>query len=206
MAEDRGIEPYGRLKSIANDTNVYAALQRLFLEADARYNSGLFHMREGDKESRDTLTPGLRVGKTKLKRILDSLYYPKSPYEFSVLASDTLGQVYEQFLGKTIRLQNKKAIIEEKPAVRKAGGVYYTPNYIVEYIVKSTIGPLLIGKRPQDIGATEKSRSLPLRIVDPACGSGSFLLEAYQFMLDWYREQYVSQNTKRLSRGINPKL
>ena len=60
--------------------------------------------------------------------------YPDSPYEFSVLPADILGQVYEQFLGKTIRLTGgHQAKIEEKPEVRKAGGVYYTPTYIVDY-------------------------------------------------------------------------
>lgn len=206
MAEDRGIEPYGRLKSIADKPNVFAALQGAFADADDRYNSGLFHLRDDGGETVDRLTPALQIANSKLKPILENLYYPKSPYEFSVLRADTLGQVYEQFLGKTITLQRKKAVIEEKPAVRKAGGVYYTPDYIVGRIVRTTLDPLLEGRGPQQVSGSIDGKKVPLRIVDPACGSGSFLIEAYQHLLDWYHERYVSQGPKQLSRGANPKV
>ena len=63
-----------------------------------------------------------------------------------MLPAEILGQVYEQFLGKVIRLtKGGQAKVEEKPEVRKAGGVYYTPAYIVEYIVRHTVGKLLEG-------------------------------------------------------------
>jgi hypothetical protein len=66
-----------------------------------------------------------------LKEIIGSLYYPDYPYEFSVLPADILGQVYEQFLGRVIRLTpSHQAKVEEKPEVIKAGGVYYTTSYI----------------------------------------------------------------------------
>ena len=114
-----------------------------------------------------------------------------------MLPADILGQVYEQFLGKVIRLTaGHQAKIEEKPEVRKAGGVYYTPTYIVDYIVKNTVGKLVEGKTPQEVGGLtdawkpSKTRR-PLTVLDPACGSGSFLIGAYQFLLDWYRDRYV---------------
>ena len=114
---------------------------------------------------------------------MDSLYFPESPYEFSVLPADLLGHVYEQFLGKVIRLTaGHQAKVEEKPDVKKAGGVYYTPTYVVDYIVRNTIGPLLAGKTPR--------QASKLKIVDPTCGSGSFLLGAYQYFLEWYRSWY----------------
>ena len=82
---------------------------------------------------------------------------------------EILGSAYEQFLGKVIRITPAHhAKIEEKPEVRKAGGVYYTPQYIVEYIVKNTVGKLIDGKTPKEISK--------IKIVDPACGSGSFLI------------------------------
>jgi type I restriction-modification system DNA methylase subunit len=118
-------------------------------------------------------------------RILKRLYYPDSPYEFSVLPADILGQVYEQFLGKVIRLTaGHRAVVEDKPEVKKAGGVYYTPTYIVDYIVKHTVGRLLEGKTPKQAAS--------LRILDPACGSGSFLIGAFQYLLDWHRDWYVA--------------
>ncbi len=134
-----------------------------------------------------------------MKDILKNLYYPDSPYEFSVLPADILGQVYEQFLGKVIRLTaGHQAKVEEKPEVKKAGGVFYTPTYIVEYIVTHTVGELLKGKSPKQ---AEK-----LTILDPACGSGSFLLGAYQYLLDWHRDAYLKDDPQKWSKGRQPRL
>jgi hypothetical protein len=127
ICEDRGIEEYERLKTLAKGANVYERLCKLFLEADERYNSGLFHFqKEKDvPEPPDTLTPHLVIDDKPLKDIVKRLYYPESPYEFSALPADVLGQVYEQFLGKVISLMpSHQVTVEEKPEVRKAGGVY----------------------------------------------------------------------------------
>jgi hypothetical protein len=195
MTEDRGIEDYGRLQALLNGQHVYGRLRDLYRQADERYNSGLFHFQQekGRGESHDTLTPKLTFGDTSLKGIIKSLYYPDSPYEFSVLPIEVLGQVYEQFLGKVIELSPNRAVkIEEKPEVRKAGGVYYTPKYIVDYIVEHTVGKLVEGKRPGARGGVSK-----LRIVDPACGSGSFLIGAYEYLLDWHRDRYIEDGPEK---------
>src|SRR3990172_10878126 len=140
ICEDRGIESYGGLQALLNGLNTYRRLFQLFYQADTKYNSGLFDF------SADKLTPDIKIDDDVLKGIIDGLYYPKSPYEFSVLGADILGNVYEQFLGKVIRLTSgHNAKVEEKPEVKKAGGVYYTPEYIVEYIVQNTVGRLLEG-------------------------------------------------------------
>ena len=136
ICEDRGIEAYATLMALQNGAQVYPRLMQLFRLADARYNSGLFHFddEKGREGHPDRLTPNLVIDDKILKDILKNLYYPDSPYEFSVLPADILGQVYEQFLGKVIRLTaGHQAKVEEKPEVRKAGGVYYTPTYIVDY-------------------------------------------------------------------------
>lgn len=135
-----------------------------------KYNSGLFHFRvERDRaEAPDELTPKIAIDDKVLRDIVRGVYYPESPYEFSILPADILGSVYEQFLGKIIRLTPAhRAKVEEKPEVKKAGGVYYTPTYIVDYIVENTVGKLVKGKSPKQIEE--------IRILDPACGSGSFL-------------------------------
>jgi type I restriction-modification system DNA methylase subunit len=192
ICEDRGTEVYGRLQELTKGGDIYRRLQKLFLEADQRYNSGLFHFaaEKGRASYPDELTPGLAIDDKVLKEILRRLYYPESPYEFSVLPADILGQVYEQFLGKVIRLTaGHRAVVEDKPEVKKAGGVYYTPTYIVEYIVEHTVGRLLEGKTPGQVSE--------LRVLDPACGSGSFLIGAYQHLLDWHRDWYVAHPTKK---------
>ncbi len=205
IAEDRNIEPYGQIQALLKNDNLYPNLIQLFERADDRYNSGLFHFKseKGRSTELDSLTPTLTLDDKVLKDIFKNLYYPDSPYEFSVLPTDILGQVYEQFLGKIIRLTaGGRAKIEEKPEVKKAGGVYYTPTYIVDYIVKQTVGQLFEG---QMLGASGMGSVNRLKILDPACGSGSFLLGAYQYLLDWYLEQY-QHSPKKWSKGQNPRL
>jgi type I restriction-modification system DNA methylase subunit len=163
-------------------------LFELFHTADEKYNSGLFDFKE------DRITRELIIDNKVLKVIIGELYYPKCEYEFSVMPADILGSVYERFLGKTIRLTvGHQAKVEEKPEVRKAGGVYYTPKYIVDYIVENTVGKLLEGKTPKD---AEK-----LRICDPACGSGSFLIGAYQYLLDWHLRYNLTPGPSPGRRG-----
>ncbi|MBR0270885.1 MAG: N-6 DNA methylase [Methanobrevibacter sp.] len=202
IAEDRGIERYGQLKKLTelaknekDNYPVYEAFIELCKKADAKYNSGLFHFSE-EKDislSADTLTPGLHIDDGKLKKIIDGLYYPDCPYEFSLISTEILGNIYEQFLGKVIRLTDShQAKVEDKPEVKKAGGVFYTPQYIVDYIVENTIGELLKGKTPNKVSE--------LRFIDPACGSGSFLLGAYQKLLDWHLDYY--SNLKQPPKNI----
>ena len=216
ICEDRGIEVYGTLQSLRNGPQTYARLFERFRRADERYNSGLFHFERerGRPEAPDELTPALTIDDKPLKDILGRLYYPQSPYEFSVLPADILGHVYEQFLGKVIRLTGgHRAVVETKPEVRKAGGVYYTPTYIVDYIVRHTVGKLVEDKTPQQVGALTASfqpsrarGARPLAVLDPACGSGSFLLGAYQFLLNWYRDWYVAHEPPSHAAGRSPRL
>jgi hypothetical protein len=137
ICEDRGIESYAWLQSLLNGERVYARLLEHFRTADDRYNSGLFHFREGHdrnqpgisdrvpsgfSEPPDKLSLDLSIDDKPLKDIIGNLYYPDSPYEFSVMPADVLGQVYEQFLGKVVRLTaGRQAKVEQKPEVRKAG-------------------------------------------------------------------------------------
>ncbi len=199
IAEERGIERTDQLKDIAAEGEVYAGLVQLFRLADQRYNSGLFHFgaEKGRSTHADTLTPALAVDDRVLKEIIRGLYYPVCPYAWYVLPAEILGQVYEQFLGRVIRLTpGHQAKVEEKPEVRKAGGVYYTPGYIVDYIVAQTVGRLLDGRTP-----TEAAR---VKIVDPACGSGSFLLGAYQYLLNWHLTWYTANHPQSHARGAHP--
>ena len=203
ICEDRGIEVYGQLQSLLNGVTVYGRLCELFRRADERYNSGLFHFasEKNRAEAPDEWTLSLKIDDRVLKDILRRLYYPESPYEFSVLGADILGHVYEQFLGKVIRLtKGHQAKVEDKPEVKKAGGVYYTPTYIVDYIVEQTVGRLLEGKSPHEVAGRTKAtwkpskHGRPLTVLDPACGSGSFLIGVYQHLLDWYRDWYVEHD------------
>jgi hypothetical protein len=191
MAEDRGIEEYGRLQRLIEKEGIYRQLTELFRHADRRYNSGLFDF----SKSGDRLTPSLSLDDRAIKNVLADLYFPQSPYEFSVLPVEILGNVYEQFLGKVIRLTaGHQAKVEEKPEVKKAGGVYYTPAYIVDYIVKNTVGALVDGRSPNQLKG--------FRVLDPACGSGSFLLAAYEFLLDHYLRWYTANSPEKCRKAV----
>lgn len=196
ICEDRGIEPYGKLMALQNGACIYARLREMFRDADDRYNSGLFHFKKEKQRigAPDELTLHLEIDDKPLKEIFKNLYYPDCPYEFSVLGADILGSVYEQFLGKVIRLTaGNRAVVEDKPEVKKAGGVFYTPAYIVKYIVEHTVGKLLEGKTSKQAAG--------ITILDPACGSGSFLIGAYQYLLDWYLACYVKEGVEKYSKG-----
>lgn len=258
ICEDRQIEPTDQLLQIAEGSDIYAKLLLLFQKADQKYNSGLFHFskEKGQTSDPDTFTPSLQIDDKVLRQIIKSTYFP-CPYMFNEIPVEILGQVYEQFLGSVIRLTpGGQAKVEEKPEVRKAGGVYYTPRYIVNYIVQNTLGRLLgnsgvetssalpegrvgaAGERDTSIDEdgletlrSEPVRGVPtnasgvgvlrntgtnptltptqaldLRVVDPACGSGSFLLGAYQYLLDWHLNYYLSHDPQSHTRGKNPPL
>ena len=194
FCEDRSVEPYGQLQSAASKGNAYNNLFELFEQADDKYNSGLFDF------EKDKLSATLKIDNKVVKNIVEDLYFPLCRYEFSVMPVEVLGNAYEQFLGKVIRILPSRGVkIEEKPEVRKAGGVFYTPQYIVDYIVKNTVGKLIEGKAPKEIDK--------IKIVDPACGSGSFLVGAFEYLLnyhsDWYHHN-LSEKEKKKGDIVSP--
>jgi len=205
MAEDRGFEPYEQLLKLSEQPNIYRRfVHDLCNHADGKYNSGLFHFEqdEGVSEPPDKLTPRLIVDDKVFKPILQSLYFAHgSPYHFGIIPVEILGTVYERFLGKVIRLtEGHQAKVELKPEVRKAGGVFYTPAYIVKYIVKHTVEAQVSGKSPALLSGT-KTKS-PFRILDMACGSGSFLLGAYHSLLDHHLRWYVEHKPETHSERV----
>ena len=186
IAEDKGIEDGNALLSVARTANVYEKLLQIFAKANAKYNAGLF--------AAAGWIDDVRIDDKVLSNIIVNLYYPECPYEFSVLPVEILGSIYERFLGKTIRFRAIKgdahtAVIEEKPEVKKAGGVFYTPQYIVDYIARNTVGEKIKGKTPEEIAK--------IKICDPACGSGSFLVGAYQYLLDYHLDYYAQAKNKK---------
>jgi hypothetical protein len=198
ICEDRKIEPLGQLRDRTKRARgKYAQLLRVFEEAQRRYNSALFHIQaEGAGDSNyDRLSTTIRIGDQVLDQIIGSLYFPECPYEFSVLPADVLGHVYEKFLGSQVVLRQPSGIrIEPKPEVRKAGGVYYTPTHIVRSIVRRTLDSVL---------PSPSSPTRPLiKAIDMACGSGSFLIEVYEHLLQWYLEWHK----QRRGRGALAKV
>jgi len=192
VIEDRNIEAAEHLLDALNrwkaerERPLYRYLVDKFRWLEPQYNGELFspHFSED-----------LFLDDKPLKDFVESLYYPKCPYQFNIIGVEMLGTIYERFLGSTIHLTEKhRAVVEEKPEVRKAGGVYYTPKYVVDFIVENTVGELLKKcKTPADV--------TKIKILDPACGSGSFLLSAFKRLITWH-EEYFNAHPQKISRGL----
>jgi len=181
ILEDRKIIESKTLRDIAENwrgakhRDIQVPLNTLFRKLNDDFNGNIF-------KSHPCETTAYSSGV--VAEIIDDLYYPKSPYDFAVLGVDLLGVIYEKYLGKTIRLTERRVKVEEKPEVRHAGGVYYTPKWVVNYITDSTVGELIKNKKPDEIAK--------IRILDPACGSGSFLIGALDKLFK-YHERYYSE-------------
>jgi len=169
-----------------DDTSWFKACRDIFESLNNFYNGSIF-------KSRPELE-AVSVSNKVVRSIIRDLQPENSPYNFAVLPVEILGTIYERFLGRVVRTTDKQVKIEDKPEVRKAGGVYYTPQYIVDYIVKNTLGKLLAEcKTPAE--------AAKLKILDPACGSGSFLLGAYSALIEWYKDYYARAGKEKRDRA-----
>jgi len=180
ICEDREIEKYKALKGVTN----YNDLKKLFQQADNRYDSGLFDFIE------DQLSLKINVDSSVLIKVFQELYYPDSPYAFSVVETSVLGQIYEHFLANEISIEDGRKIkITAKPEVVAASGVVSTPKYIVDSIVSKVVAPLRNGKSPKQLSS--------LRIADISCGSGIFLLTVYADLLNHHLEWYLEDGPEK---------
>ncbi|MGD0588340.1 MAG: TaqI-like C-terminal specificity domain-containing protein [Thermoplasmata archaeon] len=133
-----------------------------------------------------------------LAKIIENLYFPRSPYRFDVIGVELLGSIYERYLGKTLVQTEKQVRLVEKPEVRKAGGIYYTPGFVVDHIVQWTVGRAIQGMTPE--------RMERFAVLDPACGSGSFLVAAYQTLIDYHVQYYENHPAKAGRSTLFPTL
>ncbi len=176
-AEDRGLEP-NELQSnfkqwaVREKGNLIKRIREVYRKYDISYNSKIFS---------DHMCDSLDVSNEALRRVIQGLYSPEGTYsyDFSVIASDTLGCIYEQYLGNILKTTPKRAKLEESKTHRKEQGIYYTPSYVVDYIVKNTVGEYLKTRTSDEIKN--------VKILDPACGSGSFLTKAYQEIENFWK-------------------
>jgi Eco57I restriction-modification methylase/restriction endonuclease TaqI-like protein len=186
--EDRLIERDVTFDQISKGGSAWKDFQRVAHRLDARYNGIIY---KNDKHGIDD--PRLVVADEMFAEVVEGLDPHNSDYLFGSIPVTILGSIYERFLGKEIISKNKTAEVVWKPENLKKHGVYYTPAYIVEYIVEQTVGRCISGKTPRQIEA--------MRFADIACGSGSFLVEVFsaliRYHLRWYLNDGVAKWTKR---------
>lgn len=180
VCEDRNLEDYQTLLKFAN-TNDFKALIKKFQDADKRYNSGLF-----DQLLKDKIVENIS---SVFWTIIKHLYYPESPYSFSVFSSDVLGSIYEIFLSEKLVVQNGKVELVKKPE-NIDRDIVTTPTFIINDILRNTILPKCKGKTDKEI--------LQLKFADIACGSGAFLLELFQLLNDILIDYYLENDKSKL--------
>ncbi len=173
--EDREIEDNILFNLLADKgDDIYKKILPIFSNLNEDYNGLLF---------KPHFSESLSVDDKVIYDLIRRLYPPFSPFQFDVIEPELLGRIYERFLGSKIRLTDThRAKVEEKPEVRHAGGVYYTPQFVVDTIVKETVGRKISDLKPDDIEN--------IKILDPACGSGSFLIGAYDYLIKFHKAFY----------------
>ena len=182
--EDKQIEPTRHVERFGADGgSAWEDFVRVSVNLDRIYNGVVF------KRHEMLDAPGFQIDEKPFRIICEELADPTSPYNFATIPIHILGSIYERFLGKII---TDGARIVEKPEVRKAGGVYYTPEYIVRYIVANTVGKAIEGKTPADVTG--------MRFADIACGSGSFLLEVFDLLVRRHAKFY-NENPGKAKKG-----
>ena len=132
-------------------------------------------------------------------------------YDFSLMSQDVMGAVYERFLAHKLFQDGGRVVIEDTDELRKKEGIYYTPQYIVDYIVGHTLGekikPILAEAKTllgykNFKGALAKIRELAeIKVLDPAMGSGSFLLRAFDALVRAYDD--YNQECRRIKKERN---
>lgn len=182
ICEDRDIEKYETLKELDGEA-AFDELMDIVRRADRFYDSGLFRLLDDERL-------GVRISDEVLVGIIEELYYPQSPYTFSVVEAGVLGEIYEQFLGEVISITPTGEVeVVLKPEVRDSGGVVPTPRYVVDAILQRTLTPALQGKSPDQLAN--------FTVADICCGSGVFLLGAYEVLINHHLNWYVSNDRAR---------
>ncbi|MCK9281659.1 MAG: Eco57I restriction-modification methylase domain-containing protein [Melioribacteraceae bacterium] len=185
--EDKQIEPEHYISVFGKSKNAWKDFRNVSRKLDAKYNGVVFKKHFVDSD--DFIEPSDKS----FSQICDELSHVNSPYNFDIIPIHILGSIYERFLGKVVIATDKRVRIEEKPEVRKAGGVYYTPQYIVNYIVDNTVGKQIEGKTPIEIAK--------LSFADISCGSGSFLITVFDRLLEYHRKWYQENEAQAKKDG-----
>ena len=186
VCEDRNLEDYQTLLKFAN-ANDFKSLIKKFEQADKRYNSGLF-----DQLLKDKIIENIS---SVFWTIIQHLYYPESPYSFSVFSSDVLGSIYEIFLSEKLVIQNGTVELVKKPE-NIDRDIVTTPTFIINDILRNTVLSKCKDKTDTEI--------LKLKFADIACGSGAFLLELFQLLNDILIDYYLkADKTKLIQTNIN---
>lgn len=186
-------ESYKGLGKYASEGFLYKQFLTLCHEMDKIHNTSIF---APGHPSEDVL-----VSNAAFSKVIESLVN----ISFRKMSSDVLGATYESYLGYRFTISNGKISAEIDKRVRKQGGIYYTPSYIVHYIVDNTLGKKLL-EIENGHGLKAGVKVKEIKILDPACGSGSFLIYAFDVLSDFYERinKKISDESFNLTVELNP--
>ncbi|MDO8750540.1 MAG: N-6 DNA methylase [Dehalococcoidia bacterium] len=188
---ENALDNYRKRGAYASSDHLMRDFIELSHQMDDQHNTTLF--------APDHLCEKVVIPNKVLASVLDEL----SRISFRKFTSDILGNTYESYLGTKLKLVNGEIQDEERTDLRKGQGIFYTPSWVVEYIVDKTLGERLKGmEQEHGLHAIEKVRGLS--VLDPACGSGSFLIKAYHALADFYRRMNLAivQEQTKLAEGF----
>ncbi|HMQ70309.1 MAG TPA: N-6 DNA methylase [Ignavibacteria bacterium] len=190
--EDKEIEAERHISAYGDKGNSWKDFVNDSKEFNAKYNGIVF------REHNIIDSPEFKgPDENDFSDICEELSHLNSPFDFRYIPINILGSIYERFLGKVIHATEKRVTIEKKPEVRKAGGVYYTPQYIVDYIVDNTVGKQIEDKTPVEISK--------MSFADISCGSGSFLITVFDKLLQYHSIYYQERPKEAKKAGCYEK-
>ncbi|MCL1896528.1 MAG: hypothetical protein FWG03_08280 [Clostridiales bacterium] len=183
ICEEKNLPLYHKLsETIIDPGELVKKFRELFSAADSRYNAGLFSGSAIFSELDQNI----------IIEIVESLYYPKSPYLFNIIEPGLMGKIYEQFLTtklvKDCETERNVGLARKEEFSDRA--IVATPVEIVKYMVEKSLAGICGNKTPEEI--------LSLRIADIACGSGVFLDGAFSYLNDYCIEWYLLNDPKHL--------
>jgi len=189
---DKDNKEIERLKEITllPHNEAYPKLKKIFSKYNEAFDSGLF------TKDLDSDVDKIDIDGKAIKELIDHSYDSRDGnyiYNFEWIDADVLGNIYEQYLGHILKETAKQTRMTESHAHRKEQGIYYTPTEIVKYIVENTLGEMLKEKKPEEVRK--------LKVLDPACGSGSFLIKAFDVLEEYYEKHPVEKQKRLDSTG-----
>lgn len=184
ICEDRNLPLYHTLIETVSDPDYLKnELHKVFEEAEKKYNSGLF--------TGEYIV--FNLNNDIIMSIIRDLYFPESSYNFNLISSNLLGRIYELFLSEKLALNQYDDIVLEAKDPNVGRDIVTTPIEIVKYMVEETLIQKVQDKLPGEI--------LNITIGDIACGSGIFLLEAFEYLINYVTAWYLNNDENHLIVG-----
>ena len=147
----------------------FVAFIRHIENKDTGFNGDLFRISESEFSTIDQDALDILIRLLRSEEISTGQQSLFDMYDFSILPIEFISNMYEKFIGK----ENQED-----------GGAYYTPTFLVDYIISETIGKKL-----------KESSNYNCKVLDPACGSGIFLVESLRKIIEKYIEVNEIEDT-----------